>query len=175
MKKYTTQLSSLKTAKIAGVKAPHKPILLLSIIDLIERGMIISNNIVLNEELERVFSTNWDRYIGNTILFQPKIATPFWHLQNEPFWKLVRQNGDIIDVSSAKPIYAVGSVRKQGIYAEIDDKLFELLQSAEVRAKIRVLLISTYLNNKPLQTTEIIPMITLIGTVILPICHATVS
>lgn len=169
MEKYSNQLSSLKTAKMAGVQAPHKPILLLSIIDLIECGAINENHISLSEELERVFKSNWLRYVGSSVLFQPKVATPFWHLQNEPFWRLIRPDSGVIDMSSSKPIYAVGSIRKQGIYAEIDEKLFELLQSAEIRAKIRVLLISTYLNNKPLQTTEIIPMITLIGTVLLPI------
>ena len=102
MKRYTSQLSSLKTAKIAGVKAPHKPLLLLSIIDLVERGVINSNHIKLDDELERVFTANWTRYVGSYVLFQPKIATPFWHLQNEPFWKLISQDGRVIDVSRTK-------------------------------------------------------------------------
>ena len=44
--------------------------------------------------------------------------------------------------------YSVGSLRKHVAYAEIDKELFDLLQSVDMRAKFRVLLISTYLNNK---------------------------
>ena len=82
---YTEQLSSLKTAKMAGVKAPHKPILLLSVINLIELGVITFNPIELSEVLERQFNQNWAKYVGDSLLFHAKIATPFWHLQNEPF------------------------------------------------------------------------------------------
>lgn len=36
---YTTAFSSLHTAKIAGKQAPHKAVLMLSIVDLVEDGV----------------------------------------------------------------------------------------------------------------------------------------
>lgn len=111
--KQIIQLSSLRTAKMAGKRAPHKPILLLTIIDLTERGVTTSNHIKLSDALIRSFEYNWSRYVGDSILFKPLICTQFWHLQNEPFWKLISHSGTEMtkeSVLSAK--YSVGSLRK---------------------------------------------------------------
>ena len=45
---YIEQFSKLKIASIAGAKAPHKAILLLSVIDLIEKYKISSLHLILN-------------------------------------------------------------------------------------------------------------------------------
>ncbi len=149
---YNEQISSLKTAKITGVKAPHKPILLLSVIDLVERGVITSNHIEFSEALERQFAQNWTRYVGDSLLFQSKIATPFWHLQNEPFWRLISCNGvEMTKENIVGSMYSVNNLRKQVKYAEIDSELFELLQDYDDREKIKGLLLNTYLNDKYLQ------------------------
>lgn len=165
---YCNQLSVLKTAKKAGKKAPHKPILILSVIDLIERGTITDNHIELSDALVSTFESNWSRYVGNSLLFRPVVGTPFWHLQNEPFWKLVSHNGTEVtkeSVSGAK--YSIGSLRKNVAYAEIDSELFALMQSEDTRAELRVLLISTYLNDTHLQTSEASQVILSIGTLFL--------
>ncbi len=170
MEKYIDQLSSLRTATITGVRAPHKAILLLSIIELIEYGVIDSNHIILSESLNREFARNWVRYVGNSILFKPVIGTPFWHLHNEPFWKLISHNGAVVtkeSVSGAK--YSVGSLQKNVAYAEIDRDLFELLQSEEARSMFRDLLIAKYLNDKHLQNSDIIQMIITVGVSMLSI------
>ena len=167
---YTKQLSSLKTAKVTGLKAPHKPILLLSVIDLIARGVISSNHIELSEDLERQFTQNWMRYVGDSLLFQAKITTPFWHLQNEPFWRLVSfDNVEVTKDNIRGSMYSVNNLRKQVKYAEIDRELFELLQSDDTRARLRVLLVSTYLQDAHLQKRDILPLIITIGTTILPL------
>jgi putative restriction endonuclease len=46
---YKDCFSTLHTAKSKGFFAPHKPLLLLSVIDLVERGIIRSNRIELSE------------------------------------------------------------------------------------------------------------------------------
>ena len=165
---YTVALSSLKTAKMAGKKAPHKPILLLSIIDLIERGVIKSNHIELSDALVDTFKRNWVRYVGDSVLFRPVIGTPFWHLQNEPFWKLISHDGTVItkgNMPTAK--YSVGSIRANIDYAEIDTALFTQMQNEEARAQLRVLLINTYLDNTHLQKSEASQLILSIGTLFL--------
>ena len=45
MKTYLDYFSSLHTNTQRGVKAPHKAIMLLSVIDLVEYGVITSNQI----------------------------------------------------------------------------------------------------------------------------------
>ncbi|MFR9627451.1 MAG: hypothetical protein SNJ31_06870 [Rikenellaceae bacterium] len=170
MKSYIQQLNSLKTAKIAGVIAPHKPILLLSIIDLIERGLLINNQIQLSEALEKQFKHNWSRYVGDSILFQPKIATPYWHMSGESFWKLVSQNGEELTKENFQGSpYSSTNLRKQVKYAEIEQELFDLLQKENVRADFRVLLIKKYLGTRHFQKSDVLPILITIGSSVLPI------
>ena len=138
---------SLNTNTQKGVKAPHKTIMLLSIIDLVEYGVITSNQIEFSERLEQQFQHNWLRYVGQSDVFQPRVGTPFWHLNNEPFWRLVPYEGgdEAIAMHLQGNPYAPGTTRKLIRYAEIDKELFELLQNETNRAKLRVTLIKHYL------------------------------
>ena len=49
LKHYIDAFSSLHTAKVKGYKAPHKAILLLSVIDLVEEGSVASPHIRLTD------------------------------------------------------------------------------------------------------------------------------
>ena len=86
---YIEAFSNLHTAKIKGHKAPHKAVLLLAIIDLIEEGVISDPCIKLSEELINKFGDIWQRYIGSSTIFHPEISKPYFHMQHEPFWSLI--------------------------------------------------------------------------------------
>lgn len=147
MIKYIEYFSKLHTNTQKGVKAPHKAIMLLSVIDLVEYGVITSNQIEFSERLEQQFQHNWSRYVGQSDVFQPRVGTPFWHLNNEPFWRLVPYEGgdEVIAMHLQGNPYATGTTRKLIHYAEIDKELLELLQQETNRAKLRVKLIKHYL------------------------------
>lgn len=154
--KYIEDFSNLHTNKRLGVIAPHKPILLLSIIDLIERKIISDNKVYLTNDLERTFKYLWTKYVGKSVLFNPDISKPFWHLNNEPFWHLkgIGRDGYEWLVSSKSP-YSVKSLGKF-CYAELDRDLYDLLQNESIRAHLRVILISKYLNSTYFSKTNII-------------------
>lgn len=144
--------ASMKVAVKHGKKATHKAILLLSVIKLIEDGLIQSNQIVLSDILIAKFKQCWDRCIGDSSIFQAKIATSYWHLQNEAFWKLISFDGaEVTKNNIIGSMYSVNNLRNQVKYTEIDSELFELLQSEVARGKIKGLLLNTYLNDKYLQ------------------------
>ncbi len=146
LKYYKDCFSSLHTMKKAGKPAPHKALLLLSVIDFIERGIITDNRIPLSDELVRQFKINTSRLLGESTLFQPNIAYPYYHMSSEPFWSLVSANcGQVPKISN----YSLPNLRSKIAYARIDQELFELLKNPNVRAKLRVTLISTYLDNQP--------------------------
>jgi putative restriction endonuclease len=113
--------------------------MLLSVIDLVEYGVITSNQIEFSEHLEQQFQHNWSRYVGQSDVFQPRVGTPFWHLNNEPFWRLVPYEGgdEAIAVYLQGNSYAPGTTRKLISYAEIDQDLFDLLQYESNRATLR--------------------------------------
>jgi putative restriction endonuclease len=159
--KYIAQFQGLNTNKRAGIDAPHKPILLLAIMDLVESGAIESTRIELTEQLERVFLHNWKRYVGSSLLFQPKVATPFWHMQNEPFYKLYTNDGK--DLSGSP--YSVKKLR-ENTYAILDKDLFGLMNDENSRAQLRVVLVSTYFQNQHISPDVLLSVLALLGTMI---------
>ena len=75
-------------------KAPHKPLLLLALLDLVHCSVITSPFIAVTGdlvELNELFNLYWRRIIplGQT----SSIAFPFSRLDREPFWELVPQPG----------------------------------------------------------------------------------
>lgn len=159
--KYITQFQSLNTNRRAGIDAPHKPILLLAIMDLVESGAINSTRIELTEQLERAFLHNWKRYVGSSLLFQPKVATPFWHMQNEPFYKLYTNDGKEL---SGSP-YSVKKLR-ENTYAILEKSLLGLMKDENCRAHLRVILVSTYLQNQHITPDVMMSVLALLGTII---------
>lgn len=155
---YKDCFSNLHTAHAKKFPAPHKPLLLLSIIDLVERGFITSNKIELTDILIRTFKANANRFIGHSIIFRPNIGQPFYHLQHETFWNLIpvsqekelNLTAEVAHIfGPKKAVYSIKGIREQYKYALIDRELFELLQNADVRAKLRTTLISKYLTQQP--------------------------
>lgn len=159
--KYIAQFRSLNTNKRAGIDAPHKPILLLAILDLVESGAIGSARIELSEQLESAFLHNWKRYVGSSLLFQPKVATPFWHMQNEPFYQLYTNDGKELAGSP----YSVKKLR-ENTYAILDIDLFELMKEENSRAQLRVVLVSTYFQNQHITPDVLLSVLALLGTMI---------
>ena len=140
--KYLHLFSNLHRNKLKGEIAPHKPIMLLSVIDLITAGFITSNRIDFSEILEERFKSNWKRYVKEDSVFKPNAGTPFWHLHYEPFWRLVPFSGGEMTIDSLKKSNpcSPGTIRKHIRHAEIDIELFELLRDEAGRKELREML-----------------------------------
>jgi len=164
---YVNAFSNLHTAKMKGHKAPHKAVLLLAIIDLVEDGTIATPRIVLSDELIDRFNKVWHHYLGISAIFSPDITKPFFHMQHERFWRLVEfAESDLSMVAEFYPYVeghkqtkdlstganSIKAMRNTFQFAEIDGLLFQLLQNADARAMLRVILINEYLTNQPTKT-----------------------
>ncbi|MDD5912133.1 MAG: hypothetical protein PUC61_08440 [Bacteroidales bacterium] len=143
LSRYVAQFTSLNTARRMGKSAPHKAVMLISIIDMIQTGLVTENSIYFTEALERMFELNWKRYVGDSILFNPTPATPFWHLGGEPFWSLRREDGGKIGDIKTTP--SAGQLKSMGIVASLEEDLFALLQDEQAAGQLRLLLVDTYL------------------------------
>lgn len=73
-------------------------------------------------------------------------------MEHEPFWKLVAQDNINKEVA-VKPNYTRKWMRERYKFALLDDELFALLQDETVRARLRVVLISTYLMDQPVKVS----------------------
>ena len=139
MKKYLHQFSNLHRNKLKSEIAPHKAIMLLSVMDLIASGVITSNKIEFTETLEERFKSNWKRYVKEDSVYKPIAGTPFWHLNYEPFWRLVPfcSGDDTIEMLSKSNPYSAGTIRKFIRHAEIDNELFLLMKDERCREELR--------------------------------------
>ena len=147
---YKTALASLHTARSHGKPAPHKALLLLAVIDMVESGQIRNGRIELTDRLEQHFNALFRKYIGKSLLFRPDVCKPYYHMQHECFWRLVPKDGHGA-VRSQDVRYSKAWLNAEFSHAQIDEELFELLQDDGVRAQLRVLLISTYLTDQPVE------------------------
>jgi putative restriction endonuclease len=125
-------------------KAPHKPILLLSVIDLISRGLLQSNFFDLSKdlsELNDLFNSYWFRVVplGQT----SSIAFPFTHLHSEGFWKLVPIKGGASDFSRLPNITTIRQLKDIALGAEIEKDLYECMQTAVNRSALRQALLKS--------------------------------
>lgn len=141
---YKSAFSGLHTARSHGKPAPHKALLLLTVIDMVESGQIKDNRIELTDQLEQHFIGLSKKYIGKSLLFHPNIGMPYYHMQHEGFWHLIPKDGHGV-FKSSDVRYSKKWLNIEFSHAQLDPELFELLQNEGVRAQLRVLLISTYL------------------------------
>lgn len=145
--RYVEAFSHLHVKVTFGKRAPHKAIMLLSVIDLVETGVISSNHIRYTQQLDSQFYNNWARYVAFMDGHSPRSATPFFHLSYEPFWSL-KLNSECPytekELADARIYMRVNKMNEAIDFAVIDSDLFDLLQDGYVRAQYRVLLISQY-------------------------------
>jgi putative restriction endonuclease len=142
---YTRKFQRLRVDRAHGV-APHKPILVLSVIHLIEIGRIKQNQIYLREELIDTFMEVWN-YLGSEIHI-PDISRPFFHLRGDKFWHHIPNPGFRKIVTSKIKLKTFGEVKEAIKYAYIDDALFEMLQDLKTRESLKTILVQKWFHEK---------------------------
>lgn len=151
LKSYLHQFSKLRRApgpvwtEVTKKQAPHKPLLLLALLDLIARGVVTSPFIDVREdlvELNELFTNYWRRVVP--IRQTSSIAFPFSRLNSEPFWELVPVDSQELDRNTINSINTVNQLRQVAIGGRIDNNLFAVLQQEENRAALRQTLLESY-------------------------------
>ena len=140
---YLKILSKLNRASKNGIKAPHKPVLLLSVIQSIACGEIIENKIEVTPQLVARFKDNWN-WLVNDYFFKPTFALPFYHLTSDKFWCLQTYTGKEILLTSSLSIRSFSHLREAVAYAFLDDNLFALLQDVESRNALYLFILEFY-------------------------------
>ena len=74
--KYIQAFLSLNINEYKGEKAPHKPLLLLSIIQLMEDGVIVENKIPPVQAVKLKYEFLWDKYILHYTSYTKAVWTP---------------------------------------------------------------------------------------------------
>jgi putative restriction endonuclease len=122
--------------------APHKPILLLSIIRLFENGIFTNNPICVLPELVASFKANWAKLVVTN--HSPIFALPFYHMSSEPFWKLIANAGCEKWIQSKSSMRSFGNLTIAIQYALIDNELANILLVPENRDILKFAMLNKY-------------------------------
>lgn len=104
--------------------APHKLILLLSVIREMEAGHVVQNRIAVTDALIESFMTIWRKNVHSGHI--AAIALPFFHLQREGFWRLHAYPQYQNWLKAQSSISSIGRLRETVQYASLSADLFEL-------------------------------------------------
>lgn len=110
-------------------KANYKPILLLSVIDLITRSVIMKNEIYISDELIETFNNYWN--VLGSPSYKGGLHYPFLHLQGDDFWHLKFK----LKFNGLQP-KTTNKLKEAVEYAYLDSELFYLLQSQDTRKEL---------------------------------------
>ena len=119
--------------------APHKPFLLLSVLDLFAEETLDENVIKLDPRLLDLFNDYWD-------LFMPEqrrgnIALPFYHLSSEGFWHLIPASGSEKVLEVGRRLRTIRQLKDHTQGARLDEELYALLFEEQPRDILRTTLI----------------------------------
>ncbi len=138
---YARKFQRLRVDRAHGV-APHKPILLLSVMENIERGKLTENHIDLSRSLNHTFLKYWS-YLGSAQHY-PDISRPYFHMKSGKFWHLVMNPGFEPILAAKIKLKTWHEVRQAVSHAYLDEDLFEFLQIPNLRDSLRSVLVAQW-------------------------------
>lgn len=137
-----TDSSAARWTEATRNRAPHKPFLLLALMDLVAQGVIAGNLIEFNAELTDAFELYWSKVLGNEKAGNPLL--PFTHLQSDKFWHLIPMPGMEQALDAVRHVRSRSQLQQLVLGARLDDELFTILLDEKERDDLRRVLIETY-------------------------------
>jgi putative restriction endonuclease len=136
-------LVRLKRGSTKYGMAPHKPVLFLTLLDMMDSGIGNDNRFYVDSDLVGTFHQNWSILVRTG--HQEDFTQPFFYMQHDkidasPFWHLVPKAGYSIN-THIKNIQTLADVLN---YAAFSESLFSVLTVFESRALVRAYLLNTF-------------------------------
>lgn len=142
LQQYIYAFAHLNRNKLRGEVAPHKPVLLLALIDYIEEKMRTAEGraelnlpIPFRPTLESKFKCAWNRYVHSE-LFKPSFVNPIIHMQSEPFYHLIPYADRVYE-----GIHSMLAIESAFHGIQLDSELMQLIIQQDTREKLRQVLI----------------------------------
>ncbi len=137
---YRTALLQTKRGNYKGIIINAKPILLLTLFQLINENKLKENKIYFNEDLNNYYTKISQFYESNTKV--TPLHKPFYHLQNDAYWHLSYNSEFSTSYISAN------FVKKNVSFAFFDTHLWYLLNDDTTREYYKNLLINHFIRYK---------------------------
>jgi putative restriction endonuclease len=123
-------------------KAPNKPLLLLTVLDLFAQGTIRNNLIEPNAELGEIFAAYWELVMPSER--RGNLAMPFFHLRKDGFWHLIVRPDREARLATLSTMTSLAQVHELLIGAKLDDELYMQLHEPAGRTLLRTVLVESY-------------------------------
>ncbi|HCE57450.1 MAG TPA: HNH endonuclease [Prolixibacteraceae bacterium] len=148
MSRLLQNILTLNCAPTKYGKAPHKPVLLLAVIESFENGEITQNWISVNDSLLQRFYDLWKLLVKTENV--PNFSLPFYHLKNEreAFWNLVTLPGKEIPTTNSKSIKSFRALTDTVLAAKLSDEMFQALLNPVEREVIKNAILEKYFGIK---------------------------
>jgi putative restriction endonuclease len=138
---YARKFQRLRVDRAHGV-APHKPILLLAVMEHFERHLMPHNRIDLSPQLNQTFLKYWS-YLGSAS-HHPDISRPYFHMKSGKFWHLVAKPGFEGVLAAKIKLKTLAEVQQAIAYAYVDEDLFDFWQDASCRESLQAVLVGRW-------------------------------
>ncbi len=144
LQKYLLAFRKLRMDRAHGI-APHKPILLLSVLQTFQRGINTNQRIYITPELVALFKANWSLLVTSN--HDCRFALPFYHLTSDLFWKLIPKAGfeNILQLKASMRSFA--NLNAAIDCAVIDGDLFLLMKDNMCNSILQQFLLDEYFSN----------------------------
>jgi len=150
---YAKKFRRLRVDRAHGV-APHKPILLLSVIELFEKNDISENKLHISPKLVATFLKYWS-CVGS-LNHNPDISRPFFHMKSGKFWHLMANRGYEKVISSGIKLKTFSEVKQAVNYAYLDEDLFDFLSIQKYRESLVTVLVARWFPGQLEEIKEIV-------------------
>jgi len=139
---YITCFTSMNCNKYRGQVAPHKAMMLIAVMEEISNGHLTNGFVPHNNVMVKAYELAWRRYVGKSCVFNPVFATPFFHLNTEPFWSLMKS-----DCYVEKKEYSLGALRDSFYGAKLKDDLCQYMSEQASRQRLKRALLDKFVPN----------------------------
>lgn len=141
LQKYQKVFKKLRLDRAHGI-APHKPVLLLSVLQAFQNNLFTDKRIYITPELVALFKTNWSTLVITQ--HDCRFSLPYYHLTSDGFWKLIPNAGFENLLKFKASMRSFANLNAAVEYAIIEDDLLLLLNDKESNSLLQQFLLDEY-------------------------------
>ena len=144
LQKYLSGFRKLRIDRAHGI-APHKPVLLLSVLQTFQSNLITNSRIYITPELVALFKANWSLLVTSN--HDCRFALPFYHLTSDKFWNIIPKSGfeNILQLKASMRSFA--NLNAAVDCAIIEDDLLALMKDQKSNGILQQFLLDEYFPN----------------------------
>jgi len=135
------EIRALRRGSKGGYQRPHKLVLLLSVIELADRGLLQENKIYIKEPLITIFENYFNLVRKKDDWCQP--GPPFFHLRSSGFWfHKIKPGREKYYAGLTTTGGGLQTIRNNIDYAYLRDDLFAAILNPSSRRELRCFITS---------------------------------